>query len=320
LAEHFANLLTDASGGTLKSFRSSAKKAGAGLEFGTEWYSEIMSRIDEASDVVALLTVNSIDRPWILYEAGVAKAKLGRPVFGLVIGVPIDQAVKGPFAQFQNSLDDEDSLTKLVIQLIKRNPDAEPREQAVRNQVAVFRESIAKVSPPTDQKQPIKKAEKETADAAKLFEEIKVLFRELSVRLDGQISKIALDSPKRRLNDRIVDAILQDAPDLGTGIMIISSLLRDDMPWIYEAGLDLSRAIQLGPRHRINNAFRRFRAALEMTGSSKVMHYLSDSSDRSYHLRSLFASLEMIQARLPEESRFSKVGPSEKALLKSRSS
>src|SRR5882724_2442909 len=90
LAEAFTNLLTDASGGFLKSFRSSDRKGGAGIEFGAEWYSEIMSKINDATDVVALLTPNSLDRPWILYEAGVAKGKLDKPVFGVVMGIAFD--------------------------------------------------------------------------------------------------------------------------------------------------------------------------------------------------------------------------------------
>lgn len=56
LAEAFANLLSDVSAGTLKSFRSSDKKGSAGIEFGAEWYSAIMSQLSEATDVVALLT------------------------------------------------------------------------------------------------------------------------------------------------------------------------------------------------------------------------------------------------------------------------
>src|SRR5215471_9978933 len=83
LAEAFGNLLGDASGGFLKSFRSSDRKGGAGIEFGAEWYSEIMSKINDATDVVTLLTSRSVDRPWILYEAGVAKGKLDKPVFGV---------------------------------------------------------------------------------------------------------------------------------------------------------------------------------------------------------------------------------------------
>ena len=66
LAEAFANLLTDASGGMLKSFRSSDRKGTAGIEFGQEWYKAIMGNLSKATDVVALLTHHSIDRPWIL--------------------------------------------------------------------------------------------------------------------------------------------------------------------------------------------------------------------------------------------------------------
>ena len=73
LAEAFGNLLTDASGGILKSFRSSDRKGTAGIEYGQEWYSAIMQKLDDATDVVALLTSRSINRPWILYETGVAK-------------------------------------------------------------------------------------------------------------------------------------------------------------------------------------------------------------------------------------------------------
>jgi hypothetical protein len=68
----------------LKSFRSSDKKGSSGIEFGTEWYKAIMSQLGDATDVVALLTRHSIDRPWILYEAGVAKGKLDTNVLGKV--------------------------------------------------------------------------------------------------------------------------------------------------------------------------------------------------------------------------------------------
>jgi hypothetical protein len=141
LAAAFELLLTDASGGMLKTFRSSDRRGESGIDFGAEWYAAIMSKLDEATDVVALLTPNSLDRPWILYEVGVARGKLGTPAFGVVFGASLEKVI-GPFAQFQNSSDDEDSLTKLVLQLIRRNPDATPREEAVRLHVASFRSAL----------------------------------------------------------------------------------------------------------------------------------------------------------------------------------
>jgi hypothetical protein len=56
LAEAFSNLLLDVSGGLLKSFRSSDKKGTSGIEFGDEWYGAILSRLGDATDVVALLS------------------------------------------------------------------------------------------------------------------------------------------------------------------------------------------------------------------------------------------------------------------------
>jgi hypothetical protein len=110
LAEAFSKLLKNVSAGMLKSFRSSDKKGTEGIEFGDEWFKRVMSKINSASDVVCLLTERSLNRPWILYEAGVAKGKADTPVHGIAFGIPLNKVSTGPFYQFQNSDDSEDSL------------------------------------------------------------------------------------------------------------------------------------------------------------------------------------------------------------------
>ena len=142
LAKAFANLLIDASGGFLKSFRSGEGEGTTGIEFGTEWYQTIMEKLNDATNVIALLTPHSINRPWILYESGVAKGKLNTNVFGLAIGIPLDQIATGPFAQFQNCSDDEDSLTGLILRLVCQHPKAIPRNEAIRLQVKEFLKTI----------------------------------------------------------------------------------------------------------------------------------------------------------------------------------
>ena len=102
LAEAFSQLLSNSSMGILESFRSSDKKGTQGIEYGTLWYDEIFKKLNEASDVVCLLTHHSVDRPWILYEAGIAIGKSGTPLIGVVLGIPLNKANNGPFAQFQN--------------------------------------------------------------------------------------------------------------------------------------------------------------------------------------------------------------------------
>jgi hypothetical protein len=183
LAEALATLLSDVSAGTLKSFRSSDKKGNTGIEFGAEWYTAIMSQLDDATDVIALLTQQSVDRPWILYEAGVAKGKLETTVFGVALGVPLEKVSTGPFGQFQNCGDDEDSLTKLVLQLLRRNPDASPREEAVRRQVQIFLQTLETLLKSKGQKALQAAPVSDEQHIAKLFEEVKAMVRELPERV-----------------------------------------------------------------------------------------------------------------------------------------
>lgn len=252
LAEAFTNLLTDASGGTLKSFRSSDRKGTSGIEFGAEWYKTIMDNINSATDVVALLTPNSINRPWILYEVGVAKGTLNTTALGLALGVPLDKASSGPFAQFQNSADDEDSLTKLVLQLIRRIPDASPREEAVRRQVQAFRQSIEKFAKQASKPTHGSNDRVDETVVAKLFEEVKVLFRDLPGQVEGKLqANLQPRRPRRRrllstgaeeffFNARLLDMPSGDA----LGWLVFISLIKDDFPWFYEAGLEVYRALR----------------------------------------------------------------------------
>lgn len=253
LAELFANLLTDVSAGTLKSFRSSDKKGVSGIEFGSEWYGTIMSQLGNATDVVALLTPHSLDRPWILYEAGVAKGKLDTVVFGIALGVGLEKVSTGPFGQFQNCGDDEDSLTKLVMQLLGRNPDASPREEAVRMQVQLFRakveEHLATASSPEAD------SDSEEESIAKLFEEVKAMVREMPERVESRIRHAPSSSPLRRLSRRspmMVEEILFSSrfhggrESLAGSWLMFISLLRDDIPWLYEVGLEIYRQHKAG--------------------------------------------------------------------------
>ncbi len=268
LAEAFAKLLSSVSGGVLKSFRSSDKTGTQGIEYGTEWYPKLMSQLGSASDVVCLLTPRSVDRPWILYEAGVAKGRLDTPVHSVALGIPISRASVGPFAQFQNCADDEPALTKLVMQLVSRIPGADPEREAIQMQVASFKtritvllESIDKASAP-----PAQKPSNDDNTVAKLFEEVKVMFQDLPSRLEGT------DKSKRRrlrrfhpmMFDEMMMGGLEGGPD-PIGILIMCSSFRDDMPWLYELGLETYKAIQVGDERATERALERFRRIAKMT-------------------------------------------------------
>lgn len=253
LAEAFSNLLTDASGGILKSFRSSDKRGTAGIEYGQEWYRAIMQKLDDATDVVALLTARSLNRPWILYETGVAKGKLatGASVLGIALGVTLDEAATGPFAQFQNSSDDEDAITGLVLQLIRRHPQAAPREEAVRLQAKAFRESIAKLLEARKKDGVPTQAKTEDTSVAKFFEEIKVLVRDVPDRVAMEVGggmRLGRGKRRFRFHPGLMDEMFHHPMFVelspGMPILMATSLLRDEFPWLYELGSQFFRAAE----------------------------------------------------------------------------
>jgi hypothetical protein len=196
LAAAFQNLISDASAGVVQCFRSSDKLGTSGIEYGSLWYQAVMEHLDDASAVVALLSENSVDRPWILYEVGVAKGKLDTTVFGLALGISLESASRGPFAQFQNSESDEDSLVKLVSQLV--HPYATPREQIVRDFVRAFRTQVATLLKGRTGDSPKTTTRSEDNSAAKLFEEIKILVGDIP-RISTMLER--LFAPKNPLNE-----------------------------------------------------------------------------------------------------------------------
>ncbi|MDR3739744.1 MAG: toll/interleukin-1 receptor domain-containing protein [Terracidiphilus sp.] len=290
LAEAFGNLLTDASGGILKSFRSSDRKGTAGIEYGQEWYRAIMQKLDDATDVVALLTARSVNRPWILYEAGVAKGKLASNdrVFGIALGITLDEAATGPFAQFQNSPDEEDSLTTLVLQLIRRHPQAAPREEAVRLQVKAFRESIASLLNGRKKETTPHPVRADETSVAKFFEEIKVLVGGVPERVAGQLGvdpQMRRMRRRRRIHPGMLESILhhpmwrEETGAGGVPILVMFSLFRDDFPWLYEIAAQLYRAIEEGDPRRIERARRTLLNTIEITTHGPLMHEMMNGPD-----------------------------------------
>jgi hypothetical protein len=286
IAEAFSKLLSSVSAGVLKSFRSSDRKGSQGIEYGVEWFPEVMRKLDEASDIVCLLTQTSVERPWILYEAGVAKGKLNTTVLGIALGIPLNKANNGPFAQFQNCDDNEDSLTKLVLQLVRRIPNAEPDVDVVKDQVKLFKNKLTellKVKPVAEKQMD---ELKEDTSIAKLFEEVKIMFQDLPSRIDKRLDPEVMMRRKRRFHPKMIDEALHfgmqdDEPYMSFLIMI--SMFKDDLPWFYEIGMETYRTLKTSKtkteREKIINIFNR---AVDMASNPMFFEMSGARYEESY--------------------------------------
>lgn len=292
LAEAFSNLLKSVSAGVLKSFRTSDKRGNQGIEYGIEWYPEIIKNIQASSDVVCLLTERSVDRPWILFEAGMAKGKLNTPILGVALGIELKNASTGPFAQFQNCGDDEDSLTKLVFQLVDRIPGSEPDRETIRFQVGNFKTNVegilkklstAGAAGAQPKRQKVDEIEN---SSAKLFEEIKIMFQDLPSRIErGEASRPS--KRKRRFHPAALEDLIFGSKNPVLGVRIGLSLLRDQAPWMYDEGnallLKLQSAKTPGVKKRVLGEFEEL--LIGSTRNPYVERFLIDSEEdfRLFH-------------------------------------
>jgi hypothetical protein len=186
IAEAFGDLVTNVGMGFLEIFRSSDRKGTQGIEYGAEWYQNVMERLDNSTTVVALLTPQSVGRPWILYETGVAIGKSDKTVFGLALGMGISEASQGPFSNFQNSGDGKDDLIKLLVQLISKHvPKMKLDHDYISTKVDEFKEKMKKLLPKSESGKALKKPDEEEG-TLKLFQEIKLMIRQLEDKISPQ--------------------------------------------------------------------------------------------------------------------------------------
>lgn len=275
LAEAFSKLLSSVSCGVLKSFRSSDHRTTQGIEYGVEWYPAIIGKLAQAGDVVALLTQRSLERPWILFECGIARGKLderGRQetkIKGLALGMPLSRVV-GPFAQFQNCPFETPAITKMVMELVGQIPNSEPDREAIEMQVKTFSQKATEIlgsldtGPTEDEQTPV-----DATSVAKLFEEVKVMFQDLPSRMEKKISDAVRPSARRR-GRRFHPMMLDEMVHMGgesddpVGILIAASMVRDELPWFYEVALETYRALKSGNTHDAERQIKRLRRLPEI--------------------------------------------------------
>ncbi|MCE5303419.1 MAG: toll/interleukin-1 receptor domain-containing protein [Planctomycetaceae bacterium] len=276
LAEAFSKLLRAVTAGMLKSFRSSDKKGTEGIEFGDEWYKRLMEKLQAASDVVCLFTERSLGRPWILFEAGVAKGKLETPVHGIALGVPLSRVSTGPFYQFQNLDDSEDALTKLVLQLAKRIPGSEPDLDVVSTQVKVFKANVETILKKSSCKTTRDDAQTVDNPLAKFLEEIKGTVRDLPAKVADAVVEAGEPVRRRRLrrfHPRMIEEIMHmgGEPDDPIILLMMASVVRDEMPWFYEIAAEVYHAIKNGDPAAVEKEIKRLHRIRDFTLHGPMM-------------------------------------------------
>lgn len=154
-------------------------------------------------------------------------------------------------------------LTKLIQQLAGRVPGLEIDSDVVKVQVETFKATEASILSNTKPLAGATETATQQSDEspfAKLIEEMKTLPSRVAERL----SESGDPTRKRRMR-RFHPMMLEDLMHMGgepgdpVSILLIASLVRDDMPWLYELAMEVYRAAKSGDSEAIEIEMNRLR-------------------------------------------------------------
>lgn len=121
LALAWQTLIKDSMVGKVKAWLSSDRTPGGGVGIGDIWRGRIYEELKEADYVLAIVSPDSLQRPWVPWECGVATGtSLERGLIPIVFSMSL-QDLSGPMASYQAySGEDEDQVREVCQRLAAR--------------------------------------------------------------------------------------------------------------------------------------------------------------------------------------------------------
>ncbi|MBI4717010.1 MAG: toll/interleukin-1 receptor domain-containing protein [Planctomycetes bacterium] len=234
------------------------------IEAGERWGEVVAKELADSNFGIICVTRENVASPWVLFEAGaLAKTMQGSKVIPLLLDLEI-RDITGPLAQFQAKKVERKGLNEVI----------DSMNQAANNEVpeARARELFDALWPKLEKevkgipKQP--QTEKHVRPQHEILEELVVSVRSLDSRL-RELSDGGPMLPRRR-RMRIRPMMCMDMMRMlrrgshdPIRLVMLASVFREEMPWLYELAMEAYRATKAGLPEEALRARRDFRGALE---------------------------------------------------------
>ena len=237
----------------------------ADIEAGERWAEAVAKELESSNFGVICVTRENVGSPWVLFEAGaLAKSMSGSRVIPLLLDLEF-RDITGPLAQFQAKKLEKAGMSEVIHSINKAANHAVPEARAKQLFDALWPEFEKQVAALPKQASQAKHARPQH----EVLEELVASVRSLDSRLrDG--SEDSPRSGRRRwmkfhpMMLHELSHMLAEKPGDPTMLLVTASLFRDEMPWLYELGMEAYRAAKCGPSEEAERAMRRFRRAADM--------------------------------------------------------
>lgn len=279
------------------------------IDKGARWSTDIAKELENSTFGILCVTKENVHAPWLTFEAGALSKTMEKAAVSPFLFDIKRSEVSGPILQFQSTILEKDDIKKLISSLNKAcgsdtlsddrlekafnvwYPTLEeqlnelikitPTSNAAHEEVAINSSSeiLEEILDLTRNNQ--KLLRNPDGEFVKEVESIKVMLEKLTKRIDLE------NEPKRfkrekRMHPMFIEELLHVSPRFEsnlTGFQIAISLFRTDFPWLYDAGLDVTRTLRgTDTKEEKNNVVKAFYELIEFTFEHPIMRemYMPD--------------------------------------------
>jgi hypothetical protein len=237
------------------------------IDAGARWSDAVAKELEASNFGIICVTRDNMDEPWLLFEAGaLAKSLQDAKVIPLLLDLDLSD-LAGPLAQFQAKKVDKPGVHEVLRSINKSASDAVPPERMDQLFDALWQQLEAGIS-----SIPEGESSKHRRPQAEVLEELVAGVRGLDLRFRETLEmtpELAERRRRRRFHPMMFEEMIHmtrataEGPEDPLIILLIASMLRDDMPWLYELGVDAYRAASHGTPAKTSRALGRFLRAIE---------------------------------------------------------
>lgn len=236
----------------------------ANIAAGERWADAVAKELSDSNFGIICVTRENVGSPWVLFEAGaLAKSMQGSKLIPLLLDLE-HRDITGPLAQFQAKKTDKVGLHEVINSINLTTNHAVPEARAKQLFEALWPEFEKKVEAIPNETT----ATKHTRPQHEVLEELVSSVRSLDSRLREDFDGPFMRRRRMKFHPMMLEEIMHLAgrkPGDPVGVLVMASMFREDMPWLYELGMEAYRTAKTGLPEDAQSAMQRFRRAVEMS-------------------------------------------------------
>ncbi|PYD62634.1 hypothetical protein CFR72_11435 [Gluconacetobacter entanii] len=258
------------------------------ISAGERWAQAISGELEASNFGIICITPENISSEWILFESGaLSKSMSDGKVIPLLFGLELSD-LSGPLSQFQAQKAEEAGIMEIVKSI---NKVAEkPASDQIVNQLVPslwpkFKSKLDEISSKTP-------VDKHKRPQHEILEELVKDVRGIGsvvrdMQMDSGDEEKTIRKQLQRWHPRVIHEFVmasQKTDDPGVGLLLLSGLIKDELPWLSELLTETYRETRSANKAQVGRILQRTKMLIKMLYRDGIAYKLSNVSKNTMML------------------------------------